>query len=44
MKPVNTEDFKITGEFKIGAMPTTADIAPSEIKIDKALKKLSKKL
>lgn len=44
MKPVNTEEFKITGEFKIGDKPTTVEVSQSELKLAKALKKLSKKL
>lgn len=44
MKPVNTEDFKISGEFKISNRPTAVDLAVSELKMAKALKKLSKKL
>jgi PPK2 family polyphosphate:nucleotide phosphotransferase len=44
MKPVNTEDFKITGEFKIEDRPTAVELSASELKTAKALKKLSKKL
>ena len=44
MKSVNTEAFKITGDFKIDSAPTTIEISKSEEKLEKALKKLSKKL
>lgn len=44
MKPVNTEDFKITGEFSMSDIPTSLDLSCSEEEIGASLKKLSKKL
>lgn len=44
MKPIETRDFKITGDFKIGERPTQINDDLSELKLAKELKKLSKKL
>lgn len=44
MKPINTEDFKVTGSFDIKAAPTSIDTETSEKKVRKAMKKTGRKL
>lgn len=44
MKDINTEDFKISGPFKIDEHPTHVDLEASEKKKAHKLKKVSKKL
>lgn len=44
MKPINTEDFKVTGSFDIKAAPTSIDAEASEKKVRKAMKKTGRKL
>ncbi len=44
MEPINTEDFKVTGNFDIKAAPTFINMQASEKKVRKAMKKASRKL
>lgn len=44
MKAIDTEDFKVTGNFDITKAPTLIDTETSEKKVHKALKEESKKL
>lgn len=44
MKAIDTEDFKVTGNFDIIKVPTLIDTETSEKKVHKALKEESKKL
>lgn len=44
MKAIDTEDFKVTGNFDITKAPTLIDTEISEKKVHKALKEESKKL
>jgi PPK2 family polyphosphate:nucleotide phosphotransferase len=44
MRAINTDDFKVTGNFLIAAAPTHIDLEASEKKKAEALKKVTKKL